>query len=80
MIKKSEDDAGNGWLLFHLRRRFPGQAEAIKAELAGFTDVWTALDQRRWGFLDGKRREALSLWSGLFGAREDMRLRNRERG
>lgn len=68
---KNHNSAGAGWLMFHSVGRFPGQTESINAELAAFTEVWTALDGRRWGYLDGKRREAAALWAALFGAPED---------
>ena len=58
----------DGWLLFHSVGRFPGQAEAMRAELDGFVGSWTALDGGRWGHVDAARREGIDLWAASVGA------------
>jgi len=58
----------SGWLMYHSVGRFPGQRQAIAAAMAGFTDSWYALDDKRWETAAQGRRRAQELWARLVGA------------
>ncbi|WP_394065255.1 aminotransferase class V-fold PLP-dependent enzyme [Alcaligenes sp. WGS1538] len=59
----------SGYFLYHSIGMFEGKQARMQAELAEFSQVWSALDDSQWGYALGRKQAFIEGWAQLIGGR-----------
>ena len=57
-----------GYFLYHSIGLYPGKEADIAAAMAEFSAIWSAPDDKQWGFVLRKRQDYCEAWGRLIGA------------
>lgn len=58
----------DAYFLYHSIGQYPDKSRDLSAAMTEFADVWSAPDDRQWGYLLGKRQAFIDRWRAIIGA------------
>lgn len=60
----------DAYFLYHSIGQYPAKAADLASAMAEFAAVWSAPDDRQWGYLLGRRQAFIDRWRAIIGAAE----------